>query len=104
MSETTGARSPEPGQNPTAPRELAPRLREALRRGLADTGLRDEVCAYVDAARRRGDPIERVIIDLKSEMHAAGVVDLYMHPHERALAESVIRWCIERYYGAERAD
>ena len=104
MTDTTGVPSPEPGQSPTARHEVPTRLREALRRGLADTGLREEVCAYVDAALRRGDAVERVIIDLKREMHAAGVVDLYVHPHERALAESVIRWCIERYYGAERVD
>jgi hypothetical protein len=104
MTETTGPPTPEPRMKPTAPRELPPRLREALRRGLADAGLREEVCAYVDAARQRGDPVERVIIDLKRELHAAGVIDRYADPHERALAESVVRWCIERYYGAERAD
>jgi hypothetical protein len=105
MTATSGKPTPEPRPNPTAPRELPPRLREALRRGLADTGLRVEVCAYVDAGRRRGDPVERVIIDLKRELHAAGVIDRYAEPHERTLAESVIRWCIERYYGAaERGD
>ena len=103
MTETSGPPTPEPRLTPAAPRELPPRLCEALRRGSADTRLREEVCAHVDAARQRGDPIERIIIDLKREMHAAGVVDRYADPHERALAESVIRWCIERYYGAERA-
>jgi hypothetical protein len=49
---------------------------------------------------RRGEPVERVIIDLKQEMRGAGVVDRYVRPGERALAESVIRWCIERYYGS----
>lgn len=48
---------------------------------------------------QRGEPVERVIIDLKQEMRAAGVVNLYVRPEERALAEAVIRWCIERYYG-----
>ena len=92
-----------PRPNADGPRELPPKLREALRSGIADTYLRDEVRAYVDAARRRADPVERVIIDLKREMHVAGVINLYAQPHERALAESVIRWCIERYYGPERA-
>jgi hypothetical protein len=30
------------------------------------------VCTYVDAARARGEPVERVIIDLKQGMRAAG--------------------------------
>src|SRR5690242_3292421 len=62
--------------------------------------LRDAVCNYVDAARAGGEPVERVIIDLKQEMRAAGAIDRYARPEERALAESVIRWCIERYYGS----
>lgn len=106
MSETTRAPDSEPLPKPPDPRELPPSLRDALRSGgVADARLREEVCGYVDAARRAGDPVERVIIDLKQEMHATGVIDLYLHPHERTLAESVIRWCIERYYGAaERGD
>ena len=75
MTETTGVPSRKPRPNPTAPDELPPSLREALRKGTPDTFLRDEVCAYVDAARRRGDPVERVIIDLKRELHVTGVVD-----------------------------
>ena len=61
--------------------------------------------ATTSTRRARGEPVERVIIDLKQEMRAAGAIDRYARPEERALAESVIRWCIERYYGAaERAD
>ena len=92
---------------PTTSREtLAQNLRTALRAsGAGAAALRDAVCEYVDAARQRGEPVERVIIDLKQEMRAAGVVDRYVKPNERALAESVIRWCIERYYGtAPRGD
>jgi len=37
-------------------------------------------------------------------MRAAGAIDRYAHPKERELAESVIRWCIQRYYGSARAD
>ena len=67
--------------------------------------MREEVCAFVDAARRAGDPVERVIIDLQQELHTVGILDCYVRPAERAIAESVIRWCIERYYGAaERGD
>ena len=89
MTETSGPSSPEPHPNSTAPRELPARLREALRRGIADTALREELRAYVDAGRRRGDPVERVIIDLKREMHVVGVVDFYAEPNEGALAEAV---------------
>jgi len=32
-------------------------------------------------------------------------IDRYVRPEEHAVAESVIRWCIERYYGsAPRGD
>ena len=105
VSETTRAPDSEPLPKPPGPRELPPSLRDALQSGVADPRLREEVCAYVDAARQRGDPVERVIIDLKKELHGTGILDRYVRPHERALAESVIRWCIERYYGvAGRAD
>jgi hypothetical protein len=57
------------------------------------------VCRHVDAARQRGDPIERIIIDLKQEMRAAGVVDRYVTADERAVGEAAVRWSIERFYG-----
>jgi hypothetical protein len=88
----------------TSDDKLTTNLRGALRRDGAAEALRDAVCEYVDAARLRGDPVERVIIDLKQEMRTAGAVDRYAHPKERELAESVIRWCIQRYYGSTRAD
>ena len=104
MTEPNPGPSTGPPPAPTTPREtLAANLRTAMRAEAAS--LRDAVCEYVDAARQRGEPVERVIIDLKQEMRAAGVVDRYVKPNERALAESVIRWCIERYYGtAARGD
>ena len=104
MNEPNPGRSTAPVPAPTTSREvLAANLRTAMRAEAAS--LRDAVCEYVDAARQRGEPVERVIIDLKQEMRAAGVVDRYVKPNERALAESVIRWCIERYYGTvPRAD
>ena len=77
-----------------------------LRAAMRDSGnrarLKTAVCHHVDAARAQGQRVEHVIIDLKQELRGAGVVDKYTTPDERALAESVIRWCIERYYG--RAD
>jgi hypothetical protein len=89
-------------ENPAAD-TLTEALRSGFRRGSADAAsVRDEVCRYVDAARARGERVEHVIIELKQEMRAAGVVDRYARPEERAFAESVIRWCIGRYYG--RAD
>ena len=100
----SGPQPPPPAHQ--TPREaLSANLRAALRLS-TDTAIpRDVVDAYVDEARLRGEPVERVIIDLKQEMRAAGVIDPYAHPRERALAESVIRWCIERYYGpTARAD
>jgi hypothetical protein len=80
-------------------------LRAAFREHGEPAALRDAVCAYVDAARAAGEPVERAIIDLKQEMRGAGLIDRYVRPEERSVAESVIRWCIERYYGsAPRGD
>jgi hypothetical protein len=100
MSDTTRAPDSEPLPPPPGPRELPSSLRDALRSGVVDSRVHEEVCAYVDTARRAGDPVERVIIDLKREMHGTGILDRYVRPAERDIAESVIRWCIERYYGA----
>jgi len=103
---TPGPRTGSPPAPTTSREILAANLRTAMRASGAEAAsLRDAVCEYVDAARQRGEPVERVIIDLKQEMRAAGVVDRYVKPNERALAESVIRWCVERYYGtAPRGD
>ena len=54
--------------------------------------------SYVDASRERGDPVERIIIDMKTELDAAGMTDRYATREDRSLAESVVRWCIERFY------
>jgi len=94
---------------PVPPRPTREPFSAALRAAFRENGevaaVRDAVCSYVDAARAGGEPVERVIIDLKQEMRGAGVVDRYLRPEERVLAESVIRWCIERYYGsASRAN
>ena len=87
---------------PTTSREiLAAALRSALAPGADASELRDTVRWYVDAARECGRPVERVFVDLKEQLHAIGAIELYARPNERALAESVIRWCIEQYYGAD---
>jgi hypothetical protein len=103
MSEAERIPPPASSVRHSAREPLAAALRAAFREHGADIALlREAVCDHVDAARARGDPVERVIIDLKEEMRAAGVVDRYVRAEERALAESVIRWCIERYYGSAR--
>ena len=88
---------------PTSSETLSALLRSAFRDAGDVAKLRDAVCRYVDAARARGEPVERVIVDLKQEMRAAGAIKDYAAKEERALAEGVIRWCIERYYGAASA-
>ena len=60
-------------------------------------GLPDAVRRYVDAARRQGDPIERVIVDLKYEMSAVGMISRNSAQEDRAVAQAVVRWCIERF-------
>lgn len=79
--------------------QLATLLEAAFRGGLVDSmPLRESVWSYVDAARERGEPVERVIIDLKRMMEVSGG---WRRPTSRAaeaVAEGVIRWCIDRYY------
>ena len=96
--------SPTPSVPPSTGEPFAIALRAAFREPGDVATLRDAVCTYVDAARARGEPVERVIIDVKQGMRAAGVVDRYARPEEHAVAESVIRWCIERYYGSAPRD
>src|SRR5689334_21035535 len=86
--------------SPTSRQILAAALRGALAAGADPDEIRDTVRWYVDAARECGRPVERVIVDLKEQLHAIGAIHLYARPNERVLAESVIRWCIEQYYGA----
>ena len=64
-------------------------------------GFRDSVYHYVDVARSQGDPVERVIIDLKALLNLGGQSPHYAPRKERALAEGVIQWCTERYYYLE---
>jgi hypothetical protein len=96
-------RTPDSGSDNSSARtsrdQLSTLLRAAFRGGLIDTEpLREAVCAYVDAARERGDRVERVIIDLKRMMELSGVWRRSASRKEEAIAEGVIRWCIDRYY------
>jgi len=78
---------------------LAALLRAPFRGGTVETEpLREAVCVYVDAARERGEPVERVIIDLKRMMELSGGWRRSTSRKEEAVAEGVIRWCIDRYY------
>ena len=79
--------------------QLSTLLRAAFRGGLVETEpLREAVCSYVDSARERGEPVERVIIDLKRMMELSGGWRRSASRKEEAVAEGVIRWCIDRYY------
>jgi hypothetical protein len=79
--------------------QLSALLRTAFRGGLVDLEpLREAVCIYVDGARERGEPVERVIVDLKRMMELSGGWRRSASRAEEAVAEGVIRWCIDRYY------
>jgi hypothetical protein len=90
------------GAGDSAGIDLLAELRVALRDKATASTLKEVVCRYVDESPQRGAPVERVIVDLKRQMRLAGAIDRYAKPEERLLAESVIRWCIQRYFG--RAD
>ena len=87
------------GAEPTLRESLSALLRLALRSTRKADTLRDAVSRYVASARERGDRVERVIVDLKREIHAAAGVGRYVTKEEQALTECVVRWCIEGYYG-----
>lgn len=79
--------------------EMAMVLWPAFHGGPVKTeALQAAVCAYVDGARERGDPVERVIVDLKRILRLSGAWRRSAPRAEEAVAEDVIRWCIERYY------
>jgi len=86
-------------------RSLQPRLRLAFTSHTANLApLHTAVSEYVDVARSQGEPVERVLIDLRAMLNLGGQWQDHATAEQHALAEAVIRWCIERYYGAERAD
>ena len=76
----------------------------------AERTLRDAVWSYVDDARGRGEPPERVIVDIKELAHRAGVFSsrvsvLTGRPQSSADAvmQRAVTWCIQRYYAVEEA-
>lgn len=71
-------------------------------------GLRERVFAAVDELKSMGWPIERVVVRLKEVAREVGFRPARnpsptpSQPHDReAVVGDVVRWCIERYYGAE---
>lgn len=108
MYESTPDSSSDNSSLRTTREQLSALLRAAFRGGLVDTEpLREAVCTYVDGARERGEPVERVIIDLKRMMELSGAWRRSTSRKEEAIAEGIIRWCIDRYYkpaDAPRAD
>jgi hypothetical protein len=79
-------------------------LRRAFGAGSLDRSfLSDEIRAFTRRARAGGQPVERVIIAVKSMVDdtqgASRDVEVRKH-----LAEDVVRWCIEEYYGSRPAD
>ena len=94
--------SPDPateGAGGTRSQESLSRLLRPAVHGEVETErLRDAVHDYVNDARERGEPVERVIVDLKQEIRAAAGIGLYVSRETRAVMESVVRWCIEGYY------
>ena len=99
MRESTPDFSGDNGTTRITRDQLSALLRGAFRGGLVETEpLREAVCAYVDGARERGEPVERVIVDLKRMMEVSGGWRRSASRAEEAVAEGVIRWCIDRYY------
>lgn len=69
-----------------------------------ENALREATYAYVDETKRHGWPVERVIIEIKrlSEVEDAPLSRALRDPMQRdkahALIDSVIGWCIARYF------
>jgi hypothetical protein len=99
MRESTPDSSSENSSTRSTREQLSALLRAAFRGGLVETApLREAVCTYVDGARERGEPVERVIVDLKRMMELSGAWHRSASRNEEAIAEGIIRWCIDRYY------
>jgi hypothetical protein len=62
------------------------------------TPLHTYVRAIVGAAKARGEPSERVILQLKL-LTANGIHRLAPRPQHHALHDRVFQWCLEEYYG-----
>lgn len=84
--------------------EVSSQLRVALSTHPVDDGaLRAAVCAYVDAARAQGWPVERVIIELKRIAESEdGPVNRWSHATDRIDGQRVVAravsWCVEHYF------
>jgi hypothetical protein len=83
-------------------------IERSLRRVFAEPSLdhsflSDEIRAFTRRARAGGQPVERVIIAVKSMVDGTqgAAHDFLVGRH---LAEDVVRWCIEEYYGTRPAD
>ena len=67
--------------------------------GLAE--LRDAVREQVIHLRGQGEPPERVLVEIKRELQESQTrtgAPRSDEPAMRALADQVVRWCIEAYY------
>jgi hypothetical protein len=56
--------------------------------------LEARVCAVVDEMKAAGQPPERIILAIKRVGQEAGLGGF-----DDRLAQRLIRWCLERYYG-----
>jgi hypothetical protein len=91
-----------------APDELSERLRarfvQSFRTAahtdvVESSALQASVCAFVRAAKARGEPPQRVIVALK-RLTTAGVDDWFrVNREQQRLRDSIIRWCLDEYYG-----
>jgi len=62
--------------------------------------LSDAVSVLVKYLKQRGDPPERVVIEVKRVVRAAyRDATLPLDPNTRRLVDHVITWAIEAYYG-----
>jgi hypothetical protein len=62
--------------------------------------LSEAVSVLVQYLKRRGDPPERVVIEVKQVVRAAyRDAQFPLDPDTRRLVNSVITWAIEAYYG-----
>jgi hypothetical protein len=62
--------------------------------------LSDAVSVLVQYLKRRGDPPERVVIEVKQVVRAAyRDAQFPLDPDTRRLVDNVITWAIEAYYG-----
>jgi len=64
--------------------------------------LSDAVSVLVQYLKRRGDPPERVVIEVKQVVRAAyRDAQFPLDPDTRRLVDNVITWAIEAYYGVK---